>query len=59
MAERKIRAGYYRRYDGKVVYVVSLSTDADTEVSSGPPIPSRMFPSTTPPAKSPSALLSK
>ena len=30
MAERKIRAGYYRRYDGKVVYVVSLATDADT-----------------------------
>ena len=22
--------GYYRRYDGKVVYVVSLATDADT-----------------------------
>ena len=30
MAERKIRAGYYRRHDGKVVYVVSLATDADT-----------------------------
>ena len=30
MSERKIRAGYYRRYDGKVVYVVSLATDADT-----------------------------
>ena len=30
MAERKIRAGYYRRYDGKVVYVISLATDADT-----------------------------
>ena len=30
MAERKICAGYYRRYDGKVVYVVSLATDADT-----------------------------
>ena len=34
MAERKIRAGYYRRYDGKVVYVVSLATDADTGVES-------------------------
>ena len=30
MAERKIRAGYYRRYNGKVVYVISLATDADT-----------------------------
>ena len=30
MAERKIRAGYYRRYDGKVVYVISLATDTDT-----------------------------
>ena len=30
MAGRKIRAGYYRRYDGKVVYVVALATDADT-----------------------------
>ena len=33
MAERKIRAGYYRQYDGKVVYVVSLATDADTSAS--------------------------
>lgn len=23
-------AGYYRRYDGRVVYVVSAATDADT-----------------------------
>lgn len=30
MAGRRICAGYYRRYDGKVVYVVSLATDADT-----------------------------
>ena len=30
MADRRIRAGYYRRYDGKVVYVISLATDADT-----------------------------
>ena len=30
MAERKIRAGYYRRYDRKVVYVISSATDADT-----------------------------
>ena len=30
MAGRRISAGYYRRYDGKVVYVVSLATDADT-----------------------------
>ncbi|OUP05841.1 hypothetical protein [Anaeromassilibacillus sp. An200] len=30
MADRKIRAGYYRRYDGKVVYVISLAPDADT-----------------------------
>ena len=30
MAGRRICAGYYRRYDGRVVYVVSLVTDADT-----------------------------
>ena len=30
MAGRRICAGYYRRYDGKVVYVVSLATDTDT-----------------------------
>lgn len=30
MAGRRICAGYYRRYDGKVVYVVSLATDDDT-----------------------------
>ena len=58
MAGRRICAGYYRRYDDRVVYVVSLATDADTEEGDrhlGPPIPSRMFPGTTPPAKSPSA----
>ena len=30
MSDRKIRAGYYQRYDDKVVYVISLATDADT-----------------------------
>ena len=30
MAGRRICAGYYRRYDGKVVYVISTATDADT-----------------------------
>lgn len=30
MTDRRICAGYYRRYDRKVVYVVSLATDADT-----------------------------
>ena len=30
MAGRRISAGYYQRYDGKVVYVISLATDADT-----------------------------
>ena len=30
MAGRRICAGYYRRYDRKVVYVVSLAPDADT-----------------------------
>ena len=30
MAGRWICAGYYRRYDGKVVYVISTATDADT-----------------------------
>lgn len=31
MADRKIRAGYYQRYDGKVINVISLATDADTD----------------------------
>ena len=30
MSDRKICAGYYRRYDGKVVCVISLATDTDT-----------------------------
>ena len=30
MAGRRICAGYYQRYDRKVVYVISLATDADT-----------------------------
>lgn len=30
MSDRKIRAGYYQRYDGKVIYVVSLAADVDT-----------------------------
>lgn len=30
MAGRRICAGYYRRYDGKVVYVISTATDSDT-----------------------------
>ena len=31
MSGRRISAGYYRRYDGKVVYVISLAVDADTD----------------------------
>ena len=34
MAGRRICAGYYRRYDGKMVYVISLATDADTDEES-------------------------
>ena len=30
MAGRRICAGYYRRYDGRVIYVISTATDADT-----------------------------
>ena len=30
MAGRRICAGYYQRYDGRVVYVISTATDADT-----------------------------
>ena len=30
MAERKIRAGYYRRYDGKLIYLVTAAEDAET-----------------------------
>ena len=31
MAGRRICAGYYRRYDGRVIYVISTATDADTD----------------------------
>lgn len=31
MADRRIYAGYYRRYDGKVIYVVTIAKDADTD----------------------------
>ena len=30
MAEKRIYAGYYKRYDGKVIYVVTTAKDADT-----------------------------
>ena len=30
MADRKIRAGYYRRYDGKLIYLVTAAEDAET-----------------------------
>ena len=30
MADRRIYAGYYRRYDGKLIYVVTVAKDADT-----------------------------
>ena len=30
MADRRIYAGYYRRYDGKVIYVVAMAKDTDT-----------------------------
>lgn len=28
MADRRIYAGYYRRYDGKIIYVVTMAKDA-------------------------------
>ena len=31
MADRRIYAGYYRRYDGKVIYVVTMAKDADSD----------------------------
>lgn len=31
MADRRIYAGYYRRYDGKIIYVVTMAKDADTD----------------------------
>lgn len=31
MADRRIYAGYYRRYDGKVIYAVTIAKDADTD----------------------------
>ena len=31
MAGRRICAGYYRRYDSRVVYVISLDTDSGEE----------------------------
>ncbi len=30
MAEKRIYAGYYKRYDGTVIYVVTTARDADT-----------------------------
>ena len=30
MADRRIYAGYYRRYDGRVIYVVTIAKDTDT-----------------------------
>ena len=39
MAGRRICAGYYRRYDGKGIYVVSLATDTDPGAGSGDPDP--------------------
>ena len=31
MADRRIYAGYYRRYDGKMIYVVTMAKDTDTD----------------------------
>lgn len=31
MADRRIYAGYYRRYNSKVIYVVTMAKDADTD----------------------------
>lgn len=31
MADRRIYAGYYRRYDGKLIYVVTVARDTDTD----------------------------
>lgn len=31
MADRRIYAGYYRRYNGKMIYVVTMVKDADTD----------------------------
>ena len=31
MVDRRIYAGDYRRYDGKVIYVVTMAKDADTD----------------------------
>lgn len=30
MAEKRIYAGYYKRYDGKIIYVVTTAKDVDT-----------------------------
>ena len=61
MSERKIRAGYYRRYDGKVVYVASLATDVDTGEESviWTTYPFADAPKYYTSSKSPSALLSR
>ena len=57
MAGRRICAGYYRRYDGRVVYVISTATDADTgeETVIWTSYPFADVPGTAPPAKNPSA----
>ena len=58
MAGRRICAGYYRRYDGKVVYVISTATDADTDEETviWTAYPFAETPKYYTPAKSPSAL---
>ena len=49
MAGRQIFAGYYRRYDDKVAYVISLDTNADTGEEM---VIWTTYQSTAPPAKS-------
>lgn len=50
MADRRIYAGYYRRYDGKVIYAVTIAKDADTgeDPSSGRRMSTRTSAAITP-----------
>lgn len=46
MAEKRIYAGYYKRYDGKAVYVVTMARNTDTgeETLTWMPIPANSSP---------------
>ena len=51
MADRRIYAGYYQRYDGKMIYVVTIAKDADTGEQQNPPVCKNRHISGAPPVR--------